>query len=168
MTHNANKTPEVKTYSLFALQVPKCMGKVSIPRLHCAWSLANQGKARALLMLMIRTFTTLNENAKFMSWLARFIKRSFADCWNSLRWNIYYLCSVNTYANFLTFSKISKGLFTLDIAVCVVRNGLHQHRDWNFYISLQKRNCLLQTHVENAVMWMSLKMASFRNLKLKN
>ena len=49
-----------------------------------------------------------------------------------------------------------KGWFTLDAAVCVFRSGLCQHRDRKFSISLQKCNCMLQMHAENAVMWMSL------------
>ena len=38
------------------------------------------------------------------------------------------------------------------------RSGLRQRRDRKFSISLQKRNRLLQTHAENAVMWISLYM----------
>ena len=53
--------------------------------------------------------------------------------------------------------NIIKGWFTLDAAVCVFRSGLCQHRDRKFSISLRKRNCLPQTHAENAVMWMTLK-----------
>ena len=52
--------------------------------------------------------------------------------------------------------NVFKGWFTLDAAVCVCRNGLCQHRDRKFSISLQKCNRLLQMHVENAVMWMIL------------
>ena len=51
----------------------------------------------------------------------------------------------------------AKGWFTLDAAVCVFRSGLCQPRDRKFSISLWKRNCLQQTHAENAVMWMTLK-----------
>ena len=52
---------------------------------------------------------------------------------------------------------IIKGWFTLDAAVWVFRSGLRQHRDRKFSISLQKRNHLLQTHVENAVCEWALK-----------
>ena len=52
---------------------------------------------------------------------------------------------------------LHKGWFTLDAAVCVFHSGLRQCRDRKFSISLQKRNCLPQTHMENALMWMSLK-----------
>ena len=51
---------------------------------------------------------------------------------------------------------ISVGWFTLDAVVCIFRNGLCQCRDSKFSISLQKCNCLPQTHAENAVTWMSL------------
>ena len=51
----------------------------------------------------------------------------------------------------------SKGWFALDAAVCIFRSGLHQCKDRKFSISLQKCNCLPQTHVQNALMWMNLK-----------
>ena len=61
-------------------------------------------------------------------------------------------------------SDLAKGWFTLDAAVCVFRSGLRQRRDRKFSISLQKRNCLPQTHAENAVMWISLKRPERFNL----
>ena len=53
-------------------------------------------------------------------------------------------------------------------AVCIVRSGLCQRRDRKFSISLQKRNCLPQTHAENAVMWMTLKTSGCFILKYKH
>ena len=51
----------------------------------------------------------------------------------------------------------SKGSFTFAAAVCGFRSGLRQRRDRNFSISAEQHNHLLQMHMENAVMWMSLK-----------
>ena len=55
-----------------------------------------------------------------------------------------------------------KGSFTLTAAVCGFRSGLRQCIDRNFSISAEQRNRLPQTHAENAVMWMSLKLSHFQ------
>ena len=52
-----------------------------------------------------------------------------------------------------------KGWFTFAGAVCIFWSRLFQLRDRNIPISLWKCNCLPQTNVENAVMWMSLNLA---------
>ena len=69
-----------------------------------------------------------------------------------------------------TFIFTGEGSFTLAAAVCGFRSGLHQRRDRNFSISAEQRNRLLQTHTENAVMWMSLELwgqITFSNSTIK-